>query len=73
MSGPSEAMAYADQSWSKCVGADGRTRGMISDFVDLNKSFSFGDSHSAEFDRSIQKVDGFYRSLLNALRIPQNE
>lgn len=78
---PEEAMPYADRSWSKVVGAEGRTAGVISASVNLaSDEFSlpgdtqgFGDDHSAEFDRSVQQVLAFYRELLRQLRIAQSD
>jgi hypothetical protein len=67
-----EAMPYADQSWSKCAGADGRTRGAIDDAVDLNAGFAFQDEHSAEFNLDIQRLAPFYRELLRRLDLSQN-
>jgi alpha-tubulin suppressor-like RCC1 family protein len=69
---PFEAMPYADQSWSKCAGADGRTRGVIDDAVDLNAGFAFQDEHSAEFNLNIQRVAPFCRELLRRLDLSQN-
>jgi hypothetical protein len=66
-----EAMPYADQSWSKCVGADSRTGGAITSHVDLNAAFAFQDEHSAEFNLSIQRVQPFYRELLRQLGLSQ--
>ena len=70
---PEEAMPYADQSWSKLVGAESRTAGSISGSVDLNALFGFIDEHSAEFDRNIQRTEPFTRELLRRLGISQNQ
>jgi len=70
---PEEAMPYADQSWSKVAGADGRTAGAItSPGVDLNALFGFADDHSAEFIRNIQQLQPFYVRLLESLDVSQN-
>lgn len=67
---PEEAMPYADQSWSKVVGAESRTAGVISDKVDLNGAdYSFGDEHSAEFNLRIQQLKPFCDRLLQALDV----
>ncbi|MEY2562295.1 MAG: hypothetical protein QOH88_488 [Verrucomicrobiota bacterium] len=76
-----EAMPYGDQSWSKVVGAEDRTEGVINDKVNLaSAAYSlpadaggFKDEHSAEFDRAIQQqLQPFYYDLLQKLGMSQN-
>ena len=66
-------MPYADQSWSKVIGADSRTAGAVRASVDLNASFGFGDEHSAEFNRKIQQLKPFYDTLMDKLRVDRNQ
>jgi len=78
---PEEAMPYADQSWSKAAGAEPRTAGVVGATTNLSDeqyslsggSGGFNDEHGAEFDRSYQQLQTFYRDLLRRLNLPQNE
>lgn len=78
---PEEAMPYADQAWSKLVGAESRTAGVISSSIDLSNGVyslpgsteGFKDDHSAEFNRRIQQVQPFYHELLRQLGVFQNQ
>ncbi len=65
-----ESRAFAVQSPSLTVGADGRTGGSItvSQSIDMT-GYGFGDVHSAEFLFSIQQTRDFYDTLLLKLRI----
>jgi hypothetical protein len=63
-----EAMAFAVQSPTKTVGADGRTRGAISQWVDLS-NYGFDSVHSAEFLFTIQATKPFYTQLLQKLDV----
>jgi len=58
-----EAMGFAVQSSSLTVGADGRTRGSIQDWVDMT-AYSFDTVHSAQFLFPIQQTRNFYSALL---------
>ena len=78
---PEEAMPFADQSWSKAAGAESRTAGAIKSSVNLSseeysiqgQTGGFQDDHSAEFHRSVQQLQSFYRELLRQLAITQNQ
>jgi Bacterial TSP3 repeat/Alpha/beta hydrolase of unknown function (DUF900) len=78
---PDEAMPYADRSWSKVVGAESRTAGLISRRTNLaSEDFSvpgdtdgFKNDHSAEFNRRLQQgLTAFYNRLLREFNIPFN-
>jgi len=77
---PNEAEPYACRTWSKAVGAEGRTSGPIRRSIDLSSdvfspsgSGGFSKEHSAEFNYDIQKVQRFYTELLTQLNIAQNQ
>jgi hypothetical protein len=63
-----EAMAYAVQSPTLTVGAEGRTAGAISDSVGM-QAFGFGDVHSAQFLFPLQKTKDLYDTLLIKFQI----
>jgi hypothetical protein len=65
---PHESMAFAVQSLTKTVGADGRTSGSIGSAVDLD-TWDFGSQHSAEWERKIQETAPFYDELMFRLHI----
>lgn len=72
-----EAMAFVDQSPTKVVGAEGRTREAIDISVNLSDPIyggkkGFDREHSAEFDRHIQILQVFYYDLLDYTGIEQN-
>lgn len=77
LTNPFVAMPMACRSWSKVVGAEGRTAGAIQGSLDLSsEAFSlpgstggFRDEHSAQFNRSIQVLRPFYDALLRQLGI----
>jgi hypothetical protein len=65
---PHESMAYLARSLTHAVGAEGRTRGVVSrGGVNLFTAFGFDDNraeHSAQFNRPIQRgLVGFYELL----------
>jgi hypothetical protein len=62
-----ESMAMIDRSKTKAVGAEGRTQGSIDSSINLDTEFGFGEEHSAEFERDIQRVGEFYKRLKNEL------
>ena len=62
-----ESAAYATASRTKTVGADGRTGGSISDKVDMDAKYGFGETHSAEWLWRFQKTDRFYHDLMEKL------
>lgn len=65
---PFVAMPFVCRSWSKVVGADSRTAGVIQSSFNLNSSPLFFDTeHSAQFNRSIQVLRPFYDELLRRL------
>jgi hypothetical protein len=64
-----ESAAYATASRTKTVGADGRTAGSISDKVDMDAEYGFGETHSAEWLWRIQKTDRFYHDLMKKLNL----
>lgn len=71
-----EAMAYVAKSPTKAVGAEGQTRGAIDSVVDLSfpvygNQNGFDREHSAEFMRSIQELQTFYRELMSQLNVRQ--
>lgn len=73
---PRELMAFVARPRSKAVGAQGgalgQVRGNIKAEVDLRGSFGFNDSiaeHSAQFNWSIQQVNGYYEELLTQMKI----
>ena len=66
-----EAMAYAVQSPTKTVGANGATQGPISSSVNMGSNYNFGSTHSAEFNFSIQATTQFYGELLDGMGIPR--
>lgn len=51
------------------MGAQGKTRGAIKDWVNNDELFGFKDEHSAEFNRKIQKLDYFFGALKEQLKI----
>ena len=63
------ALTSVCRSWGKVVGAQGKTRGAIKDWVNNDELFGFDDEHSAEFNRGIQKVSSFYSILAEKLSI----
>ncbi len=65
---PDEAMAFAVQAPSLTVGADGRTRGSITEWVDLS-TYGFDNVHSAEFLFTIQQTRNFYGTVLLKLGV----
>ena len=65
---PDEAMAFAVQAPSLTVGADGRTRGSITEWVDLS-TYGFDNVHSAEFLFTIQQTRNFYGTILLKLGV----
>ena len=74
-------MPFADRSWSKVVGAEGRTSGVISASVNLGaEEFSlpgntqgFNDDHGAEFGRRMsQGLRHFYDRLLDLFDVDVN-
>jgi pimeloyl-ACP methyl ester carboxylesterase len=78
LSDANEAMPYADQTWGKVAGAEGRTAGAIHNKISLESadyslpgdSKGFKDDHSAEFSRSIQQqLQPFYYDLLDSLGV----
>ena len=71
---PAEAKAYADFSLTGTIGgankqANQSQGGAVGDSVDDS---SFGDEHSSEWDRNIQKLKGFYDTLLIKFNLPFN-
>jgi hypothetical protein len=62
-----ESAAYATASRTKAVGADGRTAGSISDKVDMDAKYGFGEAHSAEWQWRIQRTSRFYHDLMEKL------
>ena len=62
-----ESAAYATASRTKAVGADGRTAGSISDKVDMDAKYEFGEAHSAEWQWRIQRTSRFYHDLMEKL------
>jgi hypothetical protein len=71
---PFETMAMANQSRTKAVGAESRTRGSIGNSpVDLNQPGMFFDrEHSAEFNFRIQQLRPFYYQLLDTFGLDAN-
>jgi len=69
-----EIKALVARSRSKAVGAQGGLGGVIGSSVDLGSSaFGFGRTrteHSAQFDRPIQTVWGYYDEVLLSFGIP---
>lgn len=57
----SEAKAYVNYSLTGAIGFNETAGGSISDYVDDSY---FGDEHSAEWDWRIQKLKGFYNTIL---------
>jgi hypothetical protein len=68
LTNPDEAMAYAVQSPTKTVGAQGATRGSIDDWVNLS-DYNFGTNHSAQWNFEFQTTYSFYEQLLVKLNI----
>jgi hypothetical protein len=73
---PREIMAFVARPRSFAVGAQPDVQGVISEQgqVDLAAQFGFGREswdHSGEFNRSIQQMASFYRTLLNTLFPPE--
>ncbi|MBA4136603.1 MAG: hypothetical protein C0518_04725 [Opitutus sp.] len=68
LASPDEAMGFAVQAPSLTVGADGRTRGAIDDWVDMT-AYGFDSVHSAEFLFTIHQTRDFYGTLLLKLGI----
>lgn len=65
-----EAMAFCARPWSKAVGAEPKTKGIIGGEVDMSKPpFDFQDEHSAEFNRTNQQTSLFYDQLLQQLKL----
>lgn len=64
-----EAMAFACQSLTKTIGAEGRAAGSIGSTVDMD-TYSFGDEHGAEWDRNMMQTKAFYIQLMRSLQIP---
>ncbi len=71
---PFEVMTMANQSRTKAVGAEPRTRGSIAPIsVDMNQlGMNFRVEHSAEFVFSIQQLKLFYNELLRTFDIERN-
>ena len=70
-----EIMSFCARPRSKAVGAQPNVGGVLltSGQVDLKGSFGFDtdkSEHSAEFNWNIQRLNGFYHTLLNALIPP---
>ena len=68
-------MAFVVRSRTRAIGALGGVRGVITSDVNLNTQFGFGSSrsdHSAEFNKNIQDVSGFYQRLLTSFNIIPN-
>lgn len=63
-----ESMSYVVQSPTYTVGQEGNTRGSIDEYVDLS-IYSFGTTHSAQWNYQIQETSGFYSELLVRLGI----
>jgi hypothetical protein len=79
---PDEAEPFACRTWAKAVGAEGNTRGRLSDSaIDLGgipfsapgRSDGFGQEHSGEFDLDIRRTATFFRELLRQLDVSQVE
>jgi hypothetical protein len=64
-----ESAAYASASRTKTVGAEGRTMGSISEKVDMDAEYGFGNMHSAEWLLRIQKTARFYHDLMKKLQL----
>lgn len=69
-----EIMSFCARPRSKAVGAQPNVGGVIQGgSVDLKANYGFDldkSEHSAEFNRNIQRLMGFYHTLLNALIPP---
>ncbi len=59
-----EVMAFACQSLTKTVGADGRAQGPIGTSIDMDLNFGFADEHGAQWDRGYQQTRTFYQRLM---------
>jgi hypothetical protein len=70
-------MPFAVEAWSKCVGTEEKTAGAIHDKIDLSsleyslpgETTGFDDEHSAEFERTVQVLQPFYRTLVEKLKV----
>jgi len=72
---PYEIMSMVARSRTHAVGAQNNVAGPMNSTaaVDLKASFGFGTTrqeHSAEFDRPIQSVIGYYQKLLSLIQPP---
>lgn len=67
---PVESLAFVSRSHTFATGAEIRTAGPITDFLNLQKAFglTFATAdHAGQFERSIQDINGYYSVLLRTI------
>lgn len=67
---PKESIAFVGRSRSRALGAMTNAMGRINETVQLDVDFGFTSNrsdHSAQFNRDIQDVAGFYQRLIEEL------